>query len=286
MKKEKYKLKTENFETLAFEKVKSRQLTRFINYRKYESGVALNDLTPLFIGYENCLPGHSFGPFGRSSYLIHYVISGKGVFMSKGKKYVVKKGDAFIIAPDEITTYVADSVEPWSYVWIAFNGNLASELKSLERPVISLSEEPFNQVKNLVLTSKIIYAETITAILFNVFNDIFNKKRNDENVVKQIENFVKTQFMTDISVDGIALAVGLDRRYVGRLFKNETGVSLQNFIIETRLNRAKELLLRGYKVSDAAVMSGYNDPFNFTKMFKKRFKISPRSYAKTYGKSK
>ena len=79
-----------SYDTLAFESVKSRHLTRFVNVRKYENCKGLSDIVPLFIGYENCLPNHSFGPFGRSSYLIHYVVSGKGVFISKGKKYNVK----------------------------------------------------------------------------------------------------------------------------------------------------------------------------------------------------
>ena len=75
-----------NYETLAFENVKSRHLTRFVNFRKYEVSNGLSDVIPLFIGYENCLPNHSFGPFGRSSFLIHNVTSGKGVFIAKGKK--------------------------------------------------------------------------------------------------------------------------------------------------------------------------------------------------------
>ena len=269
-----------NYETLAFENVKSRHLTRFVNFRKYEVSNGLSDVIPLFIGYENCLPNHSFGPFGRSSYLIHYVTSGKGVFIAKGKKYNVKKGEAFIIMPDEITTYTADKNDPWSYVWIAFNGSLASELKTLEKPVISLREAPFIEVKNLVLSGEGISAEIVSSIILRVFADAFNRKRQNENIAKQIENYIKTQYMTDISVDGIALAVGLDRRYVGRLFKNETGVSVQDFIINVRLDRAKYLLSRGYKVREASVMSGYKDPFNFTKMFTKRFGVSPRAYAK------
>lgn len=282
MKNEKIKAKnTISYDTLAFESVKSRQLTRFVNYKKYEKSVGLTDIIPLFIGYENCLPAHSFGPFARSSYLIHYVTSGKGVYERGGKKYTVKKGEAFIIYPDEATTYTADKENPWSYIWVAFEGSLASELLVLERPVVKINGEPFYEVKNLVDTADYISAEKVASVIMQVFNDIFAVKNTRSNVITQIENYVKTQYMTDISVDGIALAVRLDRRYLSRLFKNEKGVSLQDFIITVRLERAKELLLRGVKVKDVASNCGYQSQFNFTKAFKKRFNVSPSKYIKT-----
>lgn len=269
-------------EPLVFEKIKSRDVTRFVNIRKNNGHSGLSDIIPLFVGAENCVAGHSFGPFARSSYLIHYVTSGKGVFVSKGKQYVVKEGEAFIIVPDEITTYTADKIEPWSYVWVAFNGTYAKELNTLEKPVLALSSEPFNVIKRIVSGEKDCSAELVTSLIFGIFAEIFDKHARNDNVVVQIENYIKTQYMTDISVDGIANAVGLDRRYVGKLFKNAKGVSMQEYIIETRLDRAKELLKHGYKVGDAAVMSGYKDQFNFTKMFSKRFGLSPRAYAKQF----
>lgn len=269
-------------DVLAFEKVKSRHMTKFVNVRKTSSYCGLSDVAPLFIGYENCLPGHSFGPFARSSYLIHYVTDGKGVFSSKGKKYKVGKGEAFIIVPDEITTYTADKTSPWSYVWIAFNGNLAQELNKLESPIVKLKEDCFKEIKSIVESAGSVSQEYVASIAFKIFDEIFLQKSQNENVALQIVNYVETQYMTDISVDGIAAAVGFDRRYVGRLFKKVTGVSVQEYIIKTRIERAQELLKMGYKVRDAAVMSGYHDQFNFTKMFTKRVGTSPREYAKRF----
>ena len=45
------------------------------------------------------------------------------------------------------------------------------------------------------------------------------------------------------------------------------------------MEEAKKLLKKGYGVSESAYMSGYNDAFNFSKAFKKRFGISPKQYA-------
>lgn len=73
-------------------------------------------------GYEECAPGHSFGPAYRRSYMIHYVTCGKGVFRSGGKEWKLKAGDAFFIAPGEEVFYQADEEDPWGYGWIGLQG--------------------------------------------------------------------------------------------------------------------------------------------------------------------
>ena len=51
------------------------------------------NLTAIFFGYENCPAGHTFGPAYRDYYLIHYVLSGKGIYYRDGKKYELNSGD-------------------------------------------------------------------------------------------------------------------------------------------------------------------------------------------------
>ena len=53
-------------------------------------------------GYENCAPGHSYGPIMRNGYLIHYVLDGKGIYKARGELFRLKAGDAFLICPDEL----------------------------------------------------------------------------------------------------------------------------------------------------------------------------------------
>lgn len=262
-----------------FEVTKSLHKTKFVSIRNY-AGKGLSDIVPLFIGYEDCLPSHSFGPFARNSYLVHYVLSGKGKFFARGRSYDLKSGEYFIITPNEITTYTADKDTPWRYVWVAFNGTYAEELKNVTVPVGNGGTAVFKEIKQLVDDDANPSADLVTSLIFRFFAEIFSNVNSTKNTVAQIENYVNTQYMSNITVEGIAEAVGLDRRYLGRLFKTETGYSLQEYLITTRLNRAAELLKKGYKVGEAAVMSGYKDPFNFTKMFTKYFKCSPKAYAK------
>ena len=73
-------------------------------------------------GYENCAPGHSYGPILRNGYLIHYILGGRGIYKARGKLFRLKEGDAFLICPGELIYYEADQNDPWRYTWIGMQG--------------------------------------------------------------------------------------------------------------------------------------------------------------------
>lgn len=94
------------------------------------------DLCMYQFGYEQCDPGHSFGPATRNHYLFHYVLSGTGTLMANNSKgetrtYSVKSGQGFMIFPGQINTYIADEQLPWKYMWIEFDGLRVKEALSV-----------------------------------------------------------------------------------------------------------------------------------------------------------
>ena len=92
----------------------------------------LEDLNPLLVGYEYCLPGKAFGPTSRKYTIIHYVVSGRGEVIKGGCKYSVTAGQAFIIRPGEVATYVADEKDPWLYHWVAFDRKSSKKFSELD----------------------------------------------------------------------------------------------------------------------------------------------------------
>ena len=75
---------------------------------------------PMQFGFQNCLPSHYYGPAVRPHWLLHYVVSGKGVFHREGEIHSIGAGDIFVIPPYLETYYEADAKEPWQYIWIGF----------------------------------------------------------------------------------------------------------------------------------------------------------------------
>jgi AraC-like DNA-binding protein len=62
-------------------------------------------------------------------------------------------------------------------------------------------------------------------------------------------------------------------------------MGIQEYIIGVRMENAKTLLQNGFSVNRTADMVGYHDSFNFSKMFKKLFGISPKQYAQANRKT-
>ncbi len=83
-----------------------------------------------------------------------------------------------------------------------------------------------------------------------------------------------------ISLDSLSATVNLNRSYLCRLFKRETGESLFQYLARLRLERAAGLLLQEeLSIREIAARVGIDDPFYFTRMFKKQYGVAPSEYA-------
>ncbi|MBP3436479.1 MAG: AraC family transcriptional regulator [Clostridia bacterium] len=245
--------------------------------------VGLGDLNPILTGNERCAPSHSFGPAIRGYFLLHYVMGGKGIFYKNGKPYPVKAGEAFLILPDEITAYTADSQDPWQYAWIGFDGALAEKFKTLP-PVfplpVGLLQEIFGeQYKDATQVYE------LTAVLFRLYAYLFSESKEENRYVKRVEDYIHALYMQSIRVEDIAAGLNLDRRYLSRLFKAQKGVSILEYLISVRMKEAARLLERGATVKEASCLCGYGDVSNFSKMFKRKYGVSPCFWRKERGKA-
>jgi AraC-like DNA-binding protein len=84
---------------------------------------------------------------------------------------------------------------------------------------------------------------------------------------------------TSFSVEKLGTLMTMSRPVFFRKFKAITGESPQQFIMQTRLRRAVELLQQGtHHISEVAFKTGFDDPKYFSTAFKKHFGKSPREY--------
>lgn len=246
-----------------------------INKQLLLSNRKLQDLNPLIAGEEACAPGHTFGPAVRKYTLIHYVLRGKGTFYARGGVHPVHAGQAFIILPNEVTTYAADMDDPWHYRWIGFNGALSDRFSRLD-PVVTLPEILFSRIMDVSHRPAAEYL--LAGELFALYAHLFAENRSSNSHVQRVKNFIRSNYMHPVRVEQIAADMSLDRRYLSRIFKEETGFSVQQYLIKVRQEEAERLLLRGCSVKEAAHLAGYEDVSNFSKMFKKLRGCPPKEY--------
>ena len=259
------------------------------------SDPVLHDICPVFCGFEECAPDHFFGPAVRDYFLIHYILKGSGTFCCE-KTYLLSKGQCFLICPGDVTFYQADPDEPWNYVWLAFNGDFAKTMLkraglTKHNPIFGncavsqLFEGLYDQLKGGTFP-KDRATYFLVSLLFSIFSCLPQEDARSltqtEKYVIQARNYIESMYSYTITVEQLAQYCGLDRRYLCRIFKAQTGQTLKEFIITQRMNRAKELLVSSaLSVEDIARSVGYNDAFTFSKMFKKHTGKSPQKYRKS-----
>ena len=239
-----------------------------------------SDLNPIICGSEVCEKGHSFGPACRKYYIIHYVVSGKGEFSVNESVYPIKSGEAFLIKPGQMTIYEADKKDPWHYIWIGFDGKLAKQLENMDSPVFKINSYVFLEMLKAADYSST-KEEYLAGKLFTLFTELFERNKN-ENYIEIVKNYIQASYMNKLRIYDIAKMINLDRFYLARLFKAKTGHSPKEYIIEIRLKEATVLLKKGYSVTQASNMVGYEDIFTFSKAYKKKYGYPPsRVYENT-----
>ncbi|WP_318764722.1 AraC family transcriptional regulator [Lactiplantibacillus carotarum] len=258
------------------------------------------DLHCYTCGEQECEPGHNYGPTVRKGYIIYLITAGSGLYEVRGKSYHLSAGQGFMVLPGEICRVTADTKHPWTYQWVGFLGDLSKQY--FEQTAISVTNPTFQfketgklfsalrgavdasqivEDRNLILTS------AIYKFLFQFCQD-FPAKPNANSALSRtiIENslyFIHTNFGKELRVDELADFVHTHRTQLYKLFKRYLDISPQEYIINYRIARAKDLLASTtWPIGTVASSVGYSNPFLFSKTFKERVHETPSAYRKNH----
>ncbi len=242
------------------------------------------DINPMECGEEDCRPNYHVGPMAREYYLLHYVYTGRGVVRAGGKVWQVEKGQIFVIHPHDIVYYQADGEDPWYYSWIGFSVSIQLPA-ALSETVLDLpqAEHLFRAMKDCeqtALDKEYYLCGKIYELLALMSRSRSAPKSKTAEHMLQAKNYIDTNYVTQITVEQIADQLGINRCYFSTAFKKHIGKPPQQYLMDVRLEKAAELISSyGYSVSAAALSVGYTDIFNFSKMFKRKYGLSPTAYA-------
>ena len=82
-----------------------------------------------------------------------------------------------------------------------------------------------------------------------------------------------------VRVEDIARYIGINRSYLANIFKKKTGMSPQQYLMQFKLKKARELLMdTDLPIQNIAMQVGYDNPLTFSKIFKNYYGESPRTY--------
>lgn len=238
------------------------------------------DLNPVQFGYEKCKASHFYGPTVRTCWIIHFILSGSGMFRINKKTYMLGENDIFVIPPYVETYYEADETDPWNYIWIAFT---AGDHLNLHLPDVLHYPELrsiFTTMKNYEKPENHQVA-FLCSKLWELYTRLQQYPASDTDYISTALSYIHSQYMNNITIESIAKKLNLERTYFSALFKKRTGLSPKHYLINYRMKIAAELLTKNdSQISTIANSVGYSDIYNFSIMFKQHFGVSPLAYRK------
>lgn len=126
--------------------------------------------------------------------------------------------------------------------------------------------------------------EDILAFTAEFITQLFNgEEENIHEIIYKSKAYIREHLAEDLSVSSLAAGLYITPNYFSRLFKKVTGEGCSEYIVRTRIEKAKALLeTTSLKTGRIAYMVGYNDTNYFSLAFKKYIGISPTKYRETF----
>lgn len=250
-------------------------------------------------GHRSCEPNHHIGPRVLDSYKLIFILKGKGMVSIDGNAYQpLEQGDMVALFPKERHDYRADPNDPWELMWVCFSGDIAPYL------VEELGLTSANFIRRNIVNSSI---KKVLITLINTLGD-----RNDTNrlaatgqlyvlfaclkqtsafaaaeqessaspsCVASAARFIEENYYLELDVQTLCDYVNYSRSYLSRLFHQETGFTIPEYINKIRMENAMELLRdSNLPLQEVAASVGIRDSFYFSKLFKKHTGKTPREY--------
>ena len=236
-------------------------------------------------------------PEGTSGTIFIYCTSGAGWCKMEGQQWDVKEGYALFIPAGTPHTYGADPTVPWSICWAHVDGARVSDfLEVLEvsgeapllyvpdtRLIVQAFEEVYSHVHQGYSNSSLFGLSTALARLLGLLETQQRPphtrgRRREEKILQSIQ-FMRDHLEEPCRLEELAEAAQLSTSHYSYLFKEQTNASPITFFIRLKMQRACELLdTTGQTVAFVAEQVGYQDPFHFSRMFKKVIGRSPSQY--------
>lgn len=215
-------------------------------------------------------------------------VDGKAKYIINSKEINVQKNDVLIFSPGIERAGYADKLSPWKFVTINFNMELNEDGKKFFDKGYLLFKNTGTSIRSKFLDiaylwegKKPLYTikcrNLISDILYELIrNSLPHTKIPHAEALESARAYIQANFREKISIEDLANQTELSVSYFRKLFTKAYLQSPQQYIISLRINTACDLLESGeVNVSEAAMLSGFDDIYYFSTLFKKQTGMTP-----------
>jgi AraC-like DNA-binding protein/quercetin dioxygenase-like cupin family protein len=276
---------------------------------KVKDGVAFNRFeeigTPSLLKSGVLINKQARNPVRRSTpnYLFHYITSGSGWVQFQNASVIkLKRGDWFYCFPGQEIMYRQEENDPWLYRWVQFKGadlHLLLKSMTIEKDTYFRSntydekiEKYFEEIRLKLASGEKVQSLLATARLLELFSYLMsqveykNKARYSKGcpkhaAIEKAMRFMDEHFVEGIQINQVINYTGYDRSYFSKVFSEQIGFSLKEYLALLREKKAKELLMdTRLSVGSVAQSIGFSESKTFSRFFTARTGYSPRGWQK------
>ena len=246
-------------------------------------------------GFSKSIKKHTSYRNYLDSFLFFIIIEGYGILRYRNEDYKLKKGDCVFINCQSEYSHTSDN---WKIAWVHFNGNNLKNIfnKYLERDGKIAFSSPnsnylgiINNIYNIAESSAYLKDMNIYTELVNLLNLLMSETIYEDSSkyrkynLDTIKQYIDSNYLSNISLDRLSSQFYINKFYLTRAFKERYGTTINNYILEKRITRSKELLrFSDESIEDIASACGIKDPNYFSRVFKKIEGITPKEYKKMW----
>ncbi|SEN23198.1 AraC-like ligand binding domain-containing protein [Chitinophaga rupis] len=268
-----------------------------LNHAK--KNTALSQIYITHIGYfPKAIAHYRLRKNGCKDNILIYCLRGKGWYRIGSRTYQVGPNQFFIIpATTQYISYGADETDPWTIYWVHFSGpDMAGFNKSLNINTddgpreIPLNEKGLQVWENMYESLEMGYStDNLNNANFCLYHFIATflypdkhqqrKSPAAEDHITQTILYMRSRLHEKLTVEDMAATHNLSASYFSTLFRKATGMPPIDYFIHLKIQKACQLLFQNnLKVKDVAEAIGYDDPYHFSRLFKKHMNVSPEQY--------
>lgn len=225
------------------------------------------------------------------SYMLLYTYEGTGLLEYEGKTYKLQPGDGFLIDCQKEHLYKTVG-ESWYHSDLHFYGGsshlLYNEFKKSKAAKFTCdNQKQFQAYLERILKysrqiskhTEYFISDSISSLIHYILVENEKNFSYIPDEYRYMLKYIESNYRKTLTVDHLSKFFGISRYHLSRKFKEYTGFSPTDYIIELRINHAKFLLsntdIPAYKVGE---LVGINNEANFLRLFKKRTGKTPGQF--------
>lgn len=234
---------------------------------------------------------------GAEENILIYCVEGSGSVLINKESFDIEPGDFFVVPRNVQHIYGTDESNPWTIYWIHFAGEHADAfVKNIREKFNGFKEFLPYSKKRIELFDTIYYhlqrgysVENVefANLCFNhfigscIYQENFNLEHTNQNfdIVNQAIDYMTNHIQSALSLPQLAENLNISPSHLSFLFKNKTGYPPIEYMNHLKVQKACQFLMFTPKrIKEIALEIGMDDPYYFSRFFKRQIGMSPHAY--------